>query len=198
MTQRLGLAPLEQEGLPPEVAEIVRAWPYKLHRTLAHSPATLRAWMGFAEHILRENTLPVRDREIAILRVGWNCRCDYEWSLHARLARSLGFTDADLVAIRRGAGSPHWQPHEAALVAAVDELNRAATIRPGTWRALASHYSEQQLVDLVFVTGQFTLVSMALNAFRIELEPGVDGLPPAEPGATWATPAHAEGEDDGP
>ena len=35
----------------------------------------------------------------------------------------------------------------------------------------------QQLMDLVFAVGQYTLVSMALNSFGVQLDPGVEGFP---------------------
>ena len=85
---------LADDQLDESAKAIIKDWPYALHRVLANSPETLPKWMTFALHILRGNTLPAWDREIAILRVAWNCRSNYEWGMHERLARSIGFTDA--------------------------------------------------------------------------------------------------------
>ena len=41
-------------------------------------------------------------------------------------------------------------------------------MRPGA--ALAAHYTTEQLIDLVFVVGQYTMVSMALNTFGVQIE----------------------------
>ena len=46
-----------------------------------------------------------------------------------------------------------------------------------TWKALSERYSTQQLMDVVFAVGQYTLVSMALNSFGVQLDPGVEGFP---------------------
>jgi hypothetical protein len=53
-------------------------------------------------------------------------------------------------------------------------------ISDGTYAALAADYGEQQLLDIVFTVGQYTLVSMALNTFRIERDDGVTGVPVPE------------------
>jgi 4-carboxymuconolactone decarboxylase len=50
-----------------------------------------------------------------------------------------------------------------------------------TWKALAQHYSEQQLMDLVFTVGEYTLVSMALNSFGVQLDPDTTGFPTHQP-----------------
>lgn len=168
---------LDAQSAPPEVQQILKDWPYNLHRTLAHNPQTLHSWMTFGSHILINNTLPERDREIAILRVAWNCQCNYEWGMHARLARSLGFTDEDLIAIARGPDDPHWSALEVAILRGVDELQSEWTIVPETWAVLSAHYEPQQLIDYVFVIAEFVLVAMALNAFRVPLEEGVETLP---------------------
>jgi 4-carboxymuconolactone decarboxylase len=180
------LPPLADDDLPDAARAIVAAWPYKLHRTLAHSPATLAAWMPYAEHILRQNRLPPREREIAILRVAWNCASHYEWGLHERLARSLGFTEADVEAICIGAASPHWSAAERALVAGVDDLQTRWRIGDAAWAVLAASFTPDQLVDFVFVTGQFMLVAMALRSFDVQQEQGVGGLPAWRPEHTRA------------
>ena len=45
--------------------------------TLAHHPDLLRRWLVFAAHVLSKNTLPARERELLILRTGWNCTSRY-------------------------------------------------------------------------------------------------------------------------
>ena len=40
-------------------------------RTFARSPKLVEAWGPFAFYVLRSSSLPARDREILILRVGW-------------------------------------------------------------------------------------------------------------------------------
>jgi alkylhydroperoxidase family enzyme len=172
------LPPLSDAELPDGLRPILAAWPYRLHRTLAHSPASLAAWMPWAEHILRNNRLSPRDREIAILRVAWNAQCGYEWGMHAWVARQVGMTQADLDAAVAGPASPHWSPAEAALVAGVDELMRDSRVSDATWAVLAGAFEPDQLVDYLYVTGQFMTIAWILNSLDLPPEPGVEPLPP--------------------
>jgi alkylhydroperoxidase family enzyme len=55
----------------------------------------------------------------------------------------------------------------------VDELTDGAALSEATYRALAAEFSERQLLDLVFLIGTYTLLSMAFNAFRLDLDPGL-------------------------
>lgn len=177
MTTTPRLTPLADAEIPDEAREIIERWPYNLHRTLARSPQTLARWLPYAEHILRDNALPEREREIAILRVAWNARSRYEWGLHGRLARSLGFTDADMAAIVEGPDARHWNEAEAALVRGADEIMRVWKVSDTTWGVLSKHFDDRQLIDFIFVTCQFLLVAVTLESLRIPLEEGIEPLP---------------------
>ena len=58
------------------------------------------------------------------------------------------------------------------LIRAADELHADQFISDGTWKELAQSWNQQQLIDLVFAIGQYTLVSMALNSFGVQIEEG--------------------------
>ncbi len=70
-----------------------------------------------------------------------------------------------------------WSEVDRTLLAAVDELHDDQCITDSTWAALTTSWNEQQLLDLVFTVGQYTLVSMALNSCGVQLDEGVSGFP---------------------
>ena len=144
--------------------------------TIARHPKLLKRWNVFGNHVLFKSTLPARDREILILRIGWLCRSGYEWGQHVIIGRRAGLTDADFERIRAGADAPGWSAFESALLRAADELHQDAFISDATWHALAARYDTQQLMDVVFTVGQYNLVSMALNTFGVQLDDGVEGF----------------------
>jgi 4-carboxymuconolactone decarboxylase len=150
---------------------------YNIFATLARYPQLFKSWLGFAGHILGKSTLSPRDREIAILRIGWLCRCRYEWGHHVAIGKEIGLSADEIRRISVGADAPGWSPFEATLIRAVDELEADARLSNGTWAALAELYSTEQLLDLVFTVGQYRLVSIVLNSVGIQLEPGFEGLP---------------------
>jgi alkylhydroperoxidase family enzyme len=173
------LAPLSDAEVDPEIRERFGASPMlNIFRTFAHHPKLLKRWLVFGNHVLAHSTLPPRERELAILRVGWLCRAGYEWGQHVVIARQSGVSDAEVERIADGPDAPGWSDAERALLRAVDELRADAFIGDATWAALAKHFSKQQVLDLIFAVGQYQLVSMALNSLGVQPDsPDLPTLP---------------------
>ena len=150
---------------------------FNVYRTLIRHPALAQRFFVFGRYILSESTLPPRDREMVILRIGWLCHAEYEWSRHTILAKQVGLNEHEIQRITEEPTAPGWSPFETTLMQAVDELHENAFIRDPTWHTLAKQYTEQQLMDLVFTVGEYTLVSMALNCFGVQLDPDTTGFP---------------------
>jgi alkylhydroperoxidase family enzyme len=178
------IAPLKpdewNEAQKQILAPIAAAGPvYNIVGTLARHPDLYRAWSGFANHILRESTLPPRHRELLILRVGWLCRSEYEFAQHRRIGLEVGLSDAEIDRVTSGPEAPGWTGFERTLLLAADEMHQARSIGEPTWQALAAQYDTRQLLDLVFTAGQYNLVSTALNTLRVPLDGGLRGFPDA-------------------
>jgi 4-carboxymuconolactone decarboxylase len=155
---------------------------HNIFRTMANHPDLLRRWLVFANHVLGKSTLSVRDREILILRIGHRCRSAYEWGQHLQIARRAGMSD-DVIAAVRDDRREQFEQREVLLLRAADELHADAFVSDATWEGLSAHYDTQQLMDIVFTVGQYTLVSMALNSFGVQLDRGLHGFdePPGAP-----------------
>jgi 4-carboxymuconolactone decarboxylase len=140
--------------------------------TLVRHPGLFRRWLPFGGKLLA-GKLPARDRELLILRTGWNCRSDYEWAQHVRIARAAGLTDDEIARVRRGPGAEGWSSHDALLLAAADELHHDACLGDTTWAALAEHYDERQLVEVPMLVGHYHLVAFTLNSLGVQVEDDV-------------------------
>ena len=136
------------------------------------APDAFRAFSWWGGYVMSRNSLSARDREIAILRVGWLCKSGYEWTQHHRIGLQSGLDAAEIERIKVGAGADGWSASERALLIAVDDLNREHFVSNVAWAELSKHYSERQCMDLVFTVGQYTQVSMILNSFGIQVEDG--------------------------
>jgi alkylhydroperoxidase family enzyme len=143
--------------------------------TIARHADLYRRWIPFGNHILFKSTLSPRDREIAILRVGWLCRSGYEFAQHTVVGKRAGLNDEEIERTKAGADAPGWSESERLIVRATDELHQDSFIGETTWTGLSRHYNTNQLIDLVFTVGQYTMVSMALNTFGVQLEDSVKG-----------------------
>jgi len=176
------IPPVQRETWTPEQKAVLEPLErsgrlYNVFTTLANHPDLARDWLTFASHVLGRNSLPARDREILILRIGWLCGSEYEWAQHTRIGASVGLTDADLRQIIKGPDSLDWNPRDRLLLKAADELHAEAFLTDETWNALAAAYDIKQMMDLVFTVGQYNLVSMALNSFGVQLDEGLAGFP---------------------
>ena len=147
-----------------------------IFRTFVRHPKLLKRWLVFGNHILFKSTLPPRERELLILRTGWRCTAEYEWGQHVVIGRAVGLTDEEIARIMEGPDAPGWDPFDATLLRAADELHDEQIVGDETWKALGERYSTQQLMDVVFTVGQYTLVSMALNTFGVQLDLDVPGF----------------------
>jgi len=151
--------------------------PLNVFATIARHPKLLKRWVVFANHVLNGSTLPARERELVILRTGYLCRSGYEWAQHVAIGRAIGLTDAEVERLTVGSSDTAWAPADRALLRATEQLVGDHFVDDVTWAELATTWNEQQLMDLVFAVGQYTLVSMALNSFGVQLEDTTERFP---------------------
>jgi alkylhydroperoxidase family enzyme len=178
------IPPLSDAELDPELREILGVTSQgvgggrvlNIFRTLGHHPKLLKRWLVFGSHVLAKSSLPARERELAILRVGWSCRSEYEWGQHVVIGRASGLGDDEIRRIAAGPDAPGWSELDALILRGADELVRDHFLSDATWKGLSTHWTTEQLVDFVFAVGQYTLVSMALNSFGVQLDAGVEGF----------------------
>ncbi len=148
-----------------------------LLRAVAHHPHLLEPFLGFAAALASRGVLPRRSSELLALRAAWNCRSEFEWGHHALYARAAGLSDAEIAAVAVGPDAENWSDDDRALLLAADELHAEHAIAQSTWDALAARWNEGQLVEIAFVVGQYTMLSMVAGALAVPLEEGLPRLP---------------------
>ena len=172
------IAPLDEAELTDEQREALRPMsadgrrPLNIFRTLARAPKALTRFNEWGAYVLsRRNSLPAREREIVILRVGYLCKSGYEFTQHTRIGLAEGLSEAEIAKIKQGADAG-WSDADAALIRAADDLVGNHFVSDATWQALGQHFDDKQRMDVVFTVGQYTQVSMFLNTFGVQLDPG--------------------------
>jgi 4-carboxymuconolactone decarboxylase len=169
------VAPLRLDELDGEAREILESFARgdqipNIFATLAHHPKLLKRWRVFASHVLGKSTLPEREREILILRIGWRARAPYEFSAHVRIGKRAGLTAEDIERIKQGPDAPGLDPFDAALLRAVDELDAHTCMSDATWKTLSERFDTQQMIDVLFTVGEYKMVSMTLNSLGVQPE----------------------------
>ncbi|UKK85975.1 carboxymuconolactone decarboxylase family protein [Sphingopyxis sp. BSN-002] len=166
--QRAALAPfLDTDGGKVGGGRVLN-----IFRTLAHAPKALTAFLGWGSYILsRRNALSERDRELVILRTGYNCRSGYEWTQHKRIGLDSGLSEDEIDRIKAGPEADGWSEIDRAMLRATDDLTSNHFVSDTSWAALAP-LGDKGRMDLVMTVGQYTQVSMILNSFGIQVEDG--------------------------
>ncbi len=146
---------------------------FNIFTTLGRHPKLLKRWMVFANHCLLKSSLTPRDRELVILRAGWLSHSEYEWAQHNRIGLEAGLSQEEIDRVKEGGDAAGWSDSEKALLVAVDEVLDKKNLSDTNWEALTAHYNEQQILDIIFTAGNYTLLAMALNTLGVEVDDGV-------------------------
>jgi alkylhydroperoxidase family enzyme len=145
--------------------------------TLARHQRLMRAWLPFGGFLLGRGVLPARERELLILRTGFNCSSPYEWGQHVRISEALGMGREEILRVARGPQDDGWSAADRTLLRAADELHGDAKISQGTWTELAEDHDERGLIELTMLVGHYHMVAYALNSLEVDLDEGLESLP---------------------
>ncbi len=180
MTARLG--PVEDPS--PEQAELLAPYrtfsggePYNIFRTLARHPKLFKRSMVLATGLLVKGNLPPRVREIVILRVAWRAGSNYEWGQHVRIGLDSGLDEAEIAALATEAAESTWSDADRLAISVTDELCAEDDLTDATWDAALAQWGEQDLMELIFLVGNYRMLAGFLNAARVELDDGLEGFP---------------------
>ena len=164
-----------------EVEDVLRSaisrdgTPLNIFRTLSHHPKMMKRFNLFGGFILNKGLVPAREREIVILRVGWNAQSVYEFGQHTEIGLPCGLSPAEIDGL---AGAEHaWSEGDRLLIVLADELCADDCVTDATYAALAQRWNEAELMELVVTAGFYRLVSGYLNTFGVQLDDGVPGWP---------------------
>ncbi|WP_310533359.1 carboxymuconolactone decarboxylase family protein [Novosphingobium sp.] len=144
-------------------------------RTMMKHPEVFARQMEMGTTIFAGRISP-RERELAILRIGWLCRAPYEWGQHVDIAKRMGVTTEEVERVTRGSADPAWSSHDNAILRGVEELVGDHAIADDTWEVLARTWDEAQLIEFPMMVGQYVATAYVQNSLRIMLAEGNPGL----------------------
>ena len=138
--------------------------------TYLNHPLLAEHILPFEHYVSNDSGLPPRHRSLLILRTAWLTRSEYLWAHRVVGARLAGVSSDELPRIARGPDAPGWEPFEATVLRAADELHVDSFVSDATWQALSARYNTNQLVDLVDTVGTLTMHAGAFNSLGVEIE----------------------------
>lgn len=143
---------------------------------LAHHPALAKSFLTFNAYIATQSQLQPRTRELVILRMSWLQHSEYEFVQHLILGKRVGLTQVELERLQAKPFAGDWADEDFAILQAIDELHADSRISEATWQKLGLHFSEKQLMDLLFMAGCYSTLAMVLNSIQLPLEPSAPPL----------------------
>jgi 4-carboxymuconolactone decarboxylase len=146
-----------QDGLPSK--------PLHLPSVIAHHPTLLSPYLVWAKAVALGGVLERRDSILLALRTAYRCESEFEWGVHAETAVLRAGLSADEVQrVASGPDDPAWSARDASLLRAADELHDRQTISDETWEALGRDHADDARIEIVFVVGHYTMLSMLANS----------------------------------
>jgi alkylhydroperoxidase family enzyme len=145
--------------------------------TFVRHPRLFRRWLGLGQHLLRESTLPAREREIVILRTATLSGSAYEWVQHAVIGQQAGLSKEEVDRIAAGPDASGWTDDDRVLLRAIDELHGGYDLSDASWAALSARWDTHQVMDFTMTVGFYVMTAMALNSYGVEIDPGLEGAP---------------------
>jgi alkylhydroperoxidase family enzyme len=174
------IPPLPEDRWTPEVRDIFtifegeeareRGSRFNIMKTLVNHPSLVARFLVYEHQLLRHATIPERTREIAILRLAWLYRQEYEWRQHVAISRAIGMSEQEIAATRQGPDDPVWSPLDRHVLAATDQAYAGKTVEDATWAGLAAHFDHSQMLELLFTIGTFAMMSWIFNSTGLQVE----------------------------
>jgi 4-carboxymuconolactone decarboxylase len=137
-----------------------------------HSPDFAMRAQSVGEYIRFDSALPPDLNEIAILVTARHWTSHYEWFAHRRLAEAAGLPASIIDAIRDRRDPDIADPHARVIYDYAQTLHTTRTVPQSLHDAMVDAWGERGVVDVVGACGYYTLVSMTLNAFDVQLPDG--------------------------
>jgi alkylhydroperoxidase family enzyme len=137
--------------------------------TIAHYPRLAVPYLQMNKGLF-DLKLPMRLREIAVLRLAHLSDSKYEWFQHVAIGKRFGLTDRDIEAIKAGKPADDWSEIDRLAMEAIDELEKTNTIGDALWEKLARNFDRELLFELLFIAGAYKMTAWILNALGVEIE----------------------------
>jgi 4-carboxymuconolactone decarboxylase len=149
------------------------------YNTLLRSPVMGERMFKLLDYLRFNTSVPRKLNEFAILIVARQWTSQVEWYAHYPLAIKAGLSEAVAADLKQGKRPAQMQPDEAATYDFLIELSTKHEVSDATFNRLRSFLSEQQVVDLVTLSGTYVTVAMILSAAEQGVPAGK--TPPLEP-----------------
>ena len=152
-----------------KVSSIGIAGPYN---PMLRSPVLGQRLFDLFHYLRWETSVPIKLNEFAILVIGRQWRSQVEWYAHAPLAAKAGLSPDIIAELKAGKRPSNMAEDEAVVYDFVTELTTTQKVSDETYARAKKIFSDQQIVDLTGVAGNYVMVAMVLAMAEETTPPG--------------------------
>ncbi|MCK5362028.1 MAG: carboxymuconolactone decarboxylase family protein [Gammaproteobacteria bacterium] len=152
-----------------------------IFKVIGHTPELGTVFTDLVMAILKDGEIDWVTKELMILKATHRNDCQYCVVQHERVSEMLGMDQAKIADLDgdKYKTSPHFTDGERALIDLAVQIGEDANRIPKElWERVRQHWSEPQIVEAVFVTTTYIMVSKFGDALGVELEPMFEGVKP--------------------
>ena len=139
---------------------------------LLRRPEMINRARALSAYVRFNSSLPPRLSEFVILITAREWAQPYEWNAHHALALKGGLNPEIAKAVADGRRPKQMTDDEEAVYDFCTELHVNHSVSDATYARALAKFGERGIVDMIGLTGWYTMVSMVLNTARTPIQPG--------------------------
>ncbi len=174
-TARPKISRLSRTEVTPETGEIYDRYMRQrgnvpnMFRTVAHRPEIFQTMIAHFEAVLNTGTLPLRLKELVIVRTSQLNNCEYCLASHSRISKKLGWSEEQLTHLDQYAKRDDFTAAEKVALRLAEQMTRnEQPITGEEWSEIREHYSEGEVVELMAAIGLFNYFNRFNNLLAME------------------------------
>ena len=160
----------QQHQVADEVLKVSSLGLQGPYNVMLRSSVMAQRMVALLDYLRFNTSVPRRLNEFAILIQARLWTSQVEWKAHYPLAIKAGLSEAVADELKAGRRPTGLQPDEAAVYDLCTELSTTHAVSDATFAKAKQFLSDQQIVDLVTISGTYVTVAMMLAT-------GTEGAP---------------------
>jgi AhpD family alkylhydroperoxidase len=163
----------EPEEMTEQARELTSArGNLNVYRALANADKVFTGWMLVGHAALTSPVLPVRLRELVVLRTAYLMDCPYELGQHRDVARTAGVSADEIRAV---ISESNWQdadfePAELALLHLTTELLSTRNVSAEVFDQVHAALGSEATMEVLMVISRYAGLALMLNALEVDLD----------------------------
>jgi 4-carboxymuconolactone decarboxylase len=159
----------KQAALAQEIVKVSSSGIGGPYNVMLRSPEMATRMFSLMDYLRFNTSVPKRLNEFAILIQARLTTSQHEWWAHQPIATKAGLSEAVASDLKEGKRPSKMAADEAAVYQFCVEMTLDHQVSDASFNKLKTVMNEQQIVDLMMVSGTYVTLSMLLNTAGVDV-----------------------------